>query len=1596
MRKIIFSFCTLLTLVSLAFGQQGQAVLKIVVDEEGKIAVYDMQGNPVTKREADSRQAQGHAVLDEALDSDTPEAIAYRQSLIERGLLLQGGAVATSAENQESKERAKLEGGLILLDLLTSEDAAASALRQSLQQRAILRGGGTVTKSPQSGSELLTGPAVSARVIPDTVTEGSASLDAIQSGENTGRDQFPNLTLTDGSFAYDPSLCQLTMRATVINDGGQDAGAMSILGYYLSADDNIERTDTRLDTSQVPPLGQNETHEAIKAIDISDQTGTFYLGWIVDVREAIFEGNEADNEFIGAIDGAPVTLLVQCDDSLPNLTFNFENTNWSYDTESRQLNLATRITNTGGAVATGSRLVYLLSEDTLITNEDCLLGDDEVEELAPGQHSDESFQADLCQSSCDQGEWYIGWLCDADSVIAESKEDDNVAISGGGDFDIVQKVTIPVSCPLPAPNLTLDPARTLWEFDPNSCVLRMETLVVNIGTAGAGESRLGYYLSEDANITTSDSRIGDDSVNQLAPGEDDDEDFSANLRTVDGTPDFDRHGEFYIGWIADYLDQVDESNENDNTAASERTIQCPEPRIPNLTLDPDRSAWTFDPNMCILSLRSRVRNIGNGAAGESFLGYYLSENTVIELSDSRIGEDSVQELAPGDFSDETFTADLNEVTGTPPFDPFDEFFIGWIVDYTDEVAESNEGDNRFRSDGAIQCPAPDGPNLTFDFNRTEWEFDAQSRILKLKARVINNGDLPAPPSKLGYFLSENPTISATDCPIGDDGVALLPPGGHDDETFSRVLCNASCGEGMWYIGWICDLNNEVEESDEDDNTAVSSSGGDTQGEPTTIAFDCTDPNLTLVTDRTDWSFDAKDCFLRIESRVINNGNERAGVSHLGYYLSNDAQITTSDSRIGDDRVDELDPGEFNDEGFSANLDEIEGDPEFDPNDVFFLGWIVDFRDQVFESNEDDNRFHSENTLTCGLPNLVIDADDSEATFEEQTCMLRIDTRVRNVGNATAGESRLGYYLSENTNITTSDSRIGDDRVRVLAPGEADGENIDVDLSEVAGTPPFDAGKTQFIGLICDYLDEVVELDDGDNTAFFEPAIEVDCPVDIASIRPVAPLTVRCGDMFFLAILVGSPNPVSDLFGLSFDVTFPTGHLDYLSAQVTDPDNNRPNLLGEDLLFLDTADEANGRVSIGVSRKGGEGVSGSGPVAWLKFMVAEETPEAFDAIWSLADITANDADGRPIILEPRADSTEVTCEDLCVVWPGDTNNDGIVSAADVLPVGVHFDRTGPSRPNASSVWTGQQVACWTPESATYADANGNGEVGSEDVLPVGINFGKTHEQPLAKALPAEMASRAGSNGAEQTALQSSETVVKPVLSAIAGDTIVVDVRVADAAGLFGIAFDLVYQTDSEAVKALDAKADPFFGSDLLFLPQIMLEQQTVSIGMARKAPQPGVNGDGALVRVVFSGFETAPVGTQVTFELREVQAVDSEGAELAVTVEGSDPVVTSVDERRTETTAVPETFGLAQNYPNPFNPETTIEYRVPEVGRVVLKVYDLLGNEVRTLVDEVRQAGVHRINWNGRDNAGRTLATGVYIYKLHAGSFTAVRKMVYMK
>jgi hypothetical protein len=158
--------------------------------------------------------------------------------------------------------------------------------------------------------------------------------------------------------------------------------------------------------------------------------------------------------------------------------------------------------------------------------------------------------------------------------------------------------------------------------------------------------------------------------------------------------------------------------------------------------------------------------------------------------------------------------------------------------------------------------------------------------------------------------------------------------------------------------------------------------------------------------------------------------------------------------------------------------------------------------------------------------------------------------------------------------------------------------------------------------------------------------------------------------------------------------------------------------------------------------------------------------------------------------------------------------------------------------------------------------------------------------------------------------------------------------------------------------------------------------------------------GQELRVALAGAQ--PVSAEGDWVIVRFEKISSDGSTGSIVITeflvNEAGIATSAEDASVE---VPTSFGLDQNFPNPFNPATSIRFQLPAASRVTLKVFDVLGREVATLVQGDLAAGFHHAIWNGADVSGRTTSTGMYLLVMQAEpasgeAFRSVRKMILTK
>ena len=98
----------------------------------------------------------------------------------------------------------------------------------------------------------------------------------------------------------------------------------------------------------------------------------------------------------------------------------------------------------------------------------------------------------------------------------------------------------------------------------------------------------------------------------------------------------------------------------------------------------------------------------------------------------------------------------------------------------------------------------------------------------------------------------------------------------------------------------------------------------------------------------------------------------------------------------------------------------------------------------------------------------------------------------------------------------------------------------------------------------------------------------------------------------------------------------------------------------------------------------------------------------------------------------------------------------------------------------------------------------------------------------------------------------------------------------------------------------------------------------------------------------------------------------------------------------ETELIPTVYALKDNYPNPFNPVTTLRYDLPENSMVNITIYDMLGREVKTMINQTQEAGYRSVIWDATNDYGKPVSAGIYLYQIQAGEYMQTKKMVLLK
>ena len=715
----------------------------------------------------------------------------------------------------------------------------------------------------------------------------------------------------------------------------------------------------------------------------------------------------------------------------------------------------TYVKNIGDVIAKPSILGYYLSEDTDINREeDFRIGENTIRELQPSDSVSTTFSRTLV--GIPEGTYYIGLVVDDEGDVFENDGNDNF-------------------CYFPDPRLIIGPNSKpdlVCFYDENLTVndskISIEGFdVCNIGTAGSGNSLTGVFLSADLDFDPEkDFLIGQELTGPIPVTSsyeipECDPIYMKDIPLV-GIP----NGEYYVGIILDYDNQIEELNENNVCY-----FNSPKVNVNNSLINNPADLICLDPGNLNQNERNisiggiKLQNIGEQEANAFSIAYFLSEDNIISPSDYKIGEKRFNSLNPQDSISQSFSTTLEEsFQGS--------FYVGIILDFEDEVGEMNEANNTcFYPNPIHLANSPSKPNIVCNEQGTLSTNQSTNSLTISNFSVTNIGGTRAGKSTVGFYLSSDNIVDRNDQRIGEWKVDPLEP--NEIHEFTQTFTNI--GNGTYFVGMVVDDEGTVPETNGEDNFCHFPN-------PITFAGPTENTKANIICGDLG-TLSVNGLEIEINGLQIKNiGWTDANLNTVGFYLSSDRNILRSDIRIGERIISEGIKAQRTEIlSFSASLS-----AEDIPSGNYYLGIVVDDKGQVPETSGEDNfcLYTSAQVFIpesgggiINIPNLICN-DLGELNIKTSEIEV-IGLYIKNIGNGLSDENQIGFYLSTDPNINKNDIKIGQEILEPLNPDEVSNR---IDFS----APPNGIPRgTYYLGLIIDDQNELNETSKEDNVCLYD-------------------------------------------------------------------------------------------------------------------------------------------------------------------------------------------------------------------------------------------------------------------------------------------------------------------------------------------------------------------------------------------------------------------------------------------------------------------------------------------------------------------------------
>jgi len=691
----------------------------------------------------------------------------------------------------------------------------------------------------------------------------------------------------------------VSFNSYIYNQGNSVASSSSV-GFYLSTDATLDTNDQLLTSQYGYTLGAGAygTRTGTAAIPTNTAAGSYYILFVADYQNQVAEVNENNN-----VSAVSITVLPPG----PDLTVGSQSLYSTSVAAGTTVSAYAYLYNQGNQPASSSTLGFYLSTNTTFDTNDVLLSTSTGGALAAGGSSYRSGTLTIPTSTA-TGSYYVLFVADPAGAVAESNESNNVAYSSLYVYASTIDLTIAYTPSVSPSTVTAGSALS------TSCYLS------NLGTVAVNSATVGYYLSTNSTLDANDVLIGNSTGTYV----------SANSYAyVSGTatmPTGTAPGTYYVLFVADYLNQITETSKTNNVNYT--TVQVTAPYIDLTIQSTSASPYQTAPGGTITT-SCYLYNQGNLTANPATVGYYLSTDNVLSSNDVLLGSSAAISLTGGSYASRTGTFTIP--TGTAS----GYYYVLFVADYLNQLTESSKTNNVNYTTIQVAAPFVD---LTIQSPYVSQYQVAAGGTLNTSCYLYNQGNLPATPATVGYYLSTNSTFDTSDILIGNTTYASLAAY-TSASPYGTPTVPANTPSGTYYVLFVADYLNQVTESNESNNVSAYYY---------TVQVIVPGVDLTIQSATLSTSSVNNGSSLSAGCYISNTGNTLASSSTVGYYLSTDATLDASDVQLNTSTGGTLGSGSSSYRSATLTI------PTGTSGGTYYVLFVADPLNAVTETNKNNN------------------------------------------------------------------------------------------------------------------------------------------------------------------------------------------------------------------------------------------------------------------------------------------------------------------------------------------------------------------------------------------------------------------------------------------------------------------------------------------------------------------------------------------------------------------------------------------------------------------------------------------------------------------